>query len=291
MESNHMVIIELSGGLGNQMFQYALGQKLKFIGRDVKYDLSFYSNKEQTARKYKLDLFGIKCPVASERDLALMGQGKSFVNRIKQKFPFVQKKLYIENLDKGYEQIVLELDDIYLSGYWQSEQYFYDIRDHILKLYRLPKTVNVDNCNILKDIERENSVSIHIRRGDYLEGKNSDIYGNICTLMYYTNAIKFINNHLKNPKYYIFTNDIKWARERFSGTDMIVVDNKCSDEDYLDMFLMSKCKANIIANSSFSWWGAWLNQSPNKIVISPQRWFNNHNVTDIICNSWIKIPG
>ena len=284
-----MIIIEISGGLGNQMFQYALGQKFISMGKEVKYDLSFYNDRVQTLRQFELDIFDLDCPVASNSELSRFGKGNSLKSRLKQKIGWDKEKIYEENLDLGYQPRIFELDDIYLSGYWQSELYFKDIREQILSIYRLPEEMNEKSRKFLLRIKEDNSVSIHVRRGDYLNKENYRVYGGICTNCYYKKAIEYMRKSIDNPKFYIFTNDSEWAKMQFKENDMEVVECNNRNNSYLDMFLMSSCKANIIANSTFSWWGAWLNSGQEKLVIAPKKWFNNHEINDIVCESWIKI--
>lgn len=284
-----MVIIEISGGLGNQMFQYALGQKIISIGKEVKYDLSFYNKSVQTLRKFELDIFRVDCPVASDSELVRFGRGNSLASKLKQKAGWNKRRVYNENLDLGYQPEIFKFDDIYLSGYWQSEKYFKDIREQILHLYTFPKKLDYKNRTFLEKIENSNSVSIHIRRGDYLNQKNVSIYGGICTTKYYKNAIQYINNRIDKPLFFIFTNDIDWVKKELDFPNKVIVDCNSGTIDYWDMFLMSNCKVNIVANSSFSWWGAWLNQNGDNLVISPNKWVNNHSVTDTICDKWICI--
>lgn len=286
-----MVIIKMSGGLGNQMFQYALGQKFISMGKKVKYDLSFYNERVQNLRKFELDIFHVDCPVVSDRELTRFGRGGSLISRLKQRTGWDKQKIYEEDLDLGYQPRIFELDDIYLSGYWQSELYFKDIREQILSVYRIPEKMNEESMELLSKIGEENSVSIHVRRGDYLSEENCRVYGGICTDDYYNKAIEYMRKDLAAPRFYIFTNDTEWARRKFKGNDMRIVECNNKENNYFDMFLMSFCKANIIANSSFSWWGAWLNQNQDKKVISPDKWFNNHSVSDAICANWIRIAG
>lgn len=284
-----MVIVEISGGLGNQMFQYALGQKLISMGKEVKYDLSFYNERVQTLRKFELDIFHADCPEASSSELCRFGRGNSLRSRLKQKFGCDKQKIYEEDLDLGYQPQVFELDDIYLSGYWQSELYFKDIRKQILPIYRMPEGMPENSKKFLARITEGNSVSIHVRRGDYLSEENYRVYGGICTESYYENAIAYMRKSLDHPKFYVFSNDSKWAKMQFKGRDMEVVECSNNESSCFDMFFMSNCKANIVANSTFSWWGAWLNPSNEKIVIAPKKWFNNHEVNDITCESWVKM--
>ena len=121
--------------------------------------------------------------------------------------------------------------------------------------------------------------------------ENSRKYGNICTLQYYKNAMQYMKKKVPDAKFYFFSNDSEWVRENLAGGDSVIVDCNHGKENYLDMYLMSQCSHNIIANSSFSWWGAWLNQNPDKIVISPKRWFSHLDASDAICEDWIRIDG
>ncbi|MDR0428165.1 MAG: alpha-1,2-fucosyltransferase, partial [Dysgonamonadaceae bacterium] len=138
-------------------------------------------------------------------------------------------------------------------------------------------------------IKEENSISIHIRRGDYLSSSNINYVGNICNITYYIEAIKKIEQMVENPVFFIFSNDIKWAQENLQLANVHYIDWNKKEDSWQDMFLMSKCKHNIIANSTFSWWRAWLNQYVEKIIISPDLFYNGEKATDLIPESWIKI--
>ena len=142
-----------------------------------------------------------------------------------------------------------------------------------------------------EQMRREQAVAVHVRRGDYLLPENSRKYGNICTLQYYKNAMQYMKKKVPDAKFYFFSNDSEWVRKNLANGDSVIVDCNHGKENYLDMYLMSQCSHNIIANSSFSWWGAWLNQNPDKIVISPQRWFSHLDASDAICEDWVRVNG
>lgn len=286
-----MIIVEIKGGLGNQMFQYALGYKLASMGKQIKYDISDYYRNGRNLRKLSLGIFDLELPVANENELIKVGRGNSLLGKACRKVGIGKDKIYIEDIDKGYQPSVFEMDNIYLSGYWQSEKYFKNICAEILKIYKMPGAVMRENKELLAEIENTNSVSMHIRRGDYLNEQNRKIYGNICTEKYYNEALNMINKRMQNSKIYVFTDDPKWARKKFAKKDFYVVEANLNRNDVNDLFLMSKCKANIIANSSFSWWAAWLNQNKNKIVVAPMKWFNNHETSEAICEDWNRIEG
>ena len=133
------------------------------------------------------------------------------------------------------------------------------------------------------------SVSVHIRRGDYLKKDLRPIYGDICTVDYYHRALEYVHNKIENPKIFMFSDDMQWVKDNLLEPGMILVNEMSEWDGMTDMYLMTQCRHHIIANSSFSWWGAWLGDNPDKIVVAPVRWFNNHSQTDMICKEWVKI--
>ncbi len=280
-----MIIIEMSGGLGNQMFQYALYTKMKKLGKEVKLDLTSFKSK-QSQRKFELDIFNADYDIAGEKDIRKYKktgiQSRLFHTRR-------NENVYIENLDEGYQPIIFSFDDKYLQGYWQCEKYFADVRDILLEKFVFPISNGHKFNQILSQIKETESVSIHIRRGDYLNAQNIKVYGNICTIDYYNNAISYVKKEVKDAVFFLFTNEVEWVKNHIYEEGMIIVDCNIGKQDYLDMFLMSQCKHNIIANSSFSWWGAWLNENADKKIISPARWFLNHEVSDQICDNFVLV--
>ncbi|MFH0972649.1 MAG: alpha-1,2-fucosyltransferase, partial [Patescibacteria group bacterium] len=180
-------------------------------------------------------------------------------------------------------------DDIFLDGYWQTEKYFKDIEDIIRSEFTLKTEYSNLNPELIAKISSCNSVSMHIRRGDYITNQNTNEFHGICFLDYYKKAINLIAEKFPNPTIFIFSDDLKWCKENIKIKYPIVFVK--GNKNYEDLIMMSKCSHNIIANSSFSWWGAWLNNNPNKIVIAPQKWLNNPNInySDIIPSTWIKI--
>lgn len=199
---------------------------------------------------------------------------------------------YINKLQNSqnynYEANVLKIDDGYLDGYWQQEDYFKLIRDELLNDYKFNSVSGIELKNMLDIIEKNESVSIHIRRGDYA---NSSIYDNIANLEYYNEAINIIKSKVVNPVFFIFSDDIEWVKENMKISNSYIINFNRGLDSYKDMFLMSKCKHNIIANSTFSWWGAWLNINNNKIVIRPNKFLNTEVDGSTICNAegWINV--
>ncbi|BEG97882.1 alpha-1,2-fucosyltransferase [Bacteroides sedimenti] len=273
-----------SGGLGNQMFQYAFYLSLKEKGLNVDIDLSLYSFIDMH-NGYELP--SIFCIPNGTNDKSLNIKLRIIYLRILLKFK-PKKIIYIDPF--YFTNIPFNKNNYkFLFGYWQSEKYFENIREIILRKF-IFRSIDSQNIKLSDQIKSENSVSLHIRRGDYL---NNSLYSDICTDEYYCSAINFMLNKLDNPVFYVFSNDIKWTKnylKRFSIKHKIVTLNH-GKKSYQDMFLMTNCKHNIIANSSFSWWGAWLNDNKDKIVVAPKKWMNTEfeKYKNIVPDSWIKL--
>lgn len=278
-----MIIIRAYGGLGNQLFQWALYQKFLTLGKEVSIDKSAYDTGRERRAFYlaELDPALICCDKREKSKLA--NSENPFIRKLcgDKKTHVYEKQVLV------YDKDILSLDQAYLEGYWQNEAYFADIRTNILDKLQL-RSYAKRNAILADEIASRESVSIHVRRGDFLRFPN--VYGNICTLEYYQAAIDMIGESVKNPVFYIFSDDMEWCRQQFSFLQHVVfVDYDEKRKPYEDMGLMSLCKHNIIANSSFSWWAAWLNENEEKLVIAPDKWLANHEETDIICKDWIRI--
>lgn len=295
-----MVIIEISGGLGNQMFQYALYLKLKKLGKEVHLDTSAYYKKNYV-RALELGVFGVTLPEPMSTSQYII---TNFRKKLQRKIPVYEDKIGV------YQPKIYDMDNVILRGYWQNELYFKDIKEDILKTFSFLEEmkrkdiaeINDKNEFYVGKMKEEISVSVHIRRGDYLDKKFFDVYGDICTLEYYRKAISYIQSKFNELHFYFFSDDIEWLKENLNQLvfndakadlqqkyQITIVDINHGEQSYMDMYLMSKCKHHIIANSTFSWWGAWLGMNSDKIVVAPSRWFNNHETTDIICKEWVKI--
>lgn len=291
-----MKIVNVRGGLGNQMFQYAFGRSLSIeLGEGVLYCLHDYKKNKfhngfeiqdifdihiSEASKYELkELFGV---FGSPRILNFLSRN-SFFNVFGSKILNEDTKLLTKNLNK--------INNSILFGYWQSDEYFSFAKEVIRSDFTFKKPLNEINSNLIKVIANSNSVSIHIRRGDYLSsGSNGSIHY-IQPREYYETAIEILNSKLLNPVYYFFSDDMKWVRENIkSPKQCVYIDHNIGPESYVDMQLMAACKHNIIANSSFSWWGAWLNDNPEKIVIAPKNWFIDKRPTcGLVPSTWINV--
>ena len=292
-------IVQLSGGLGNQMFQYAFYRQLQALGKKVKMD-DTTEYQYEGCRKPQLDVFGIQYDRCTREELvALTDAYMTPVDRVRRKLFGRKTRLYHEK-QFNFNEEVFQLGSTYYEGCWQSEKYFDSIIPQLRDAFTFQCEIPQATQKYLDRIEQAEkqgieTVSIHIRRGDYLTEATQALYGNICTEEYYKKAIgkmKEIINGRKSAEqsdsmdsnnliFYIFTNDIPWAEKYYQGAEYVIVD--CNDEStgYLDMMLMSHCKHHIIANSSFSWWGAWLNQREDKIVLAPSKWLNGRDCSDI----------
>ena len=282
-----MILLKLQGGLGNQMFQYATGLALsKKLNTKLNLDLRFYSQdyskKNTTAREYELDCFSLQ---SNHLHKSLV---KGFeILAYKQWLNF---SLFEEKEDDFNPEVNSLSGNIYLIGNWQSEKYFKEYKDLIRKSFEFIRTLSEKNMTMLEKIKKTNSVSVHVRRTDYVQDAQISKVHQVCDLDYYKCAIKKLSRNVKNPNFFVFSDDIKWCKQnlktKYSTT---YVDH--NTKGYHDMRLMSQCQHNIIANSSFSWWGAWLNNNPKKIVIAPRRWFKNRdlNPSDRFPSGWITI--
>ena len=280
--------IKLSGGLGNQMFQFATGfATAKKNNVRLSLDLN-YINKRQIFNGFELEnVFDIYSKVS------FLNKALSFKSI---NFKEILNKIDITfyNFKEPHFHYTSKILDIpkhsFLDGYWQSELYFKDYAKEIRKIFNFSDHLDEQNYLISNDINQSNSISIHIRRGDFLLKRNDNHYVNLKE--YYLKAINESSKFFKNPKYFIFTDDPSWVTDNFvlDHSYFIVAVNK-GTKSFYDMHLMSLCKSNIIANSSFSWWGAWLNNKKDKLVYAPKNWFNDKSIctNDLIPNSWNTI--
>ncbi len=292
-----MIIVQLIGGLGNQMFQYAMARRLAILKEtDLKFDISCF--KHYKDRKYDLGCFNITEDFASSQEIYhLKGpEGRriprkifKIINEIK---PY-HKRSYIKERYHYHDSGVSEVsDNVYLEGYWQSEKYFKEIGKTIRSEFKIKNKPDFANKELGSLILSEQSVSVHIRRGDYVTDPNvSEVHG-ICSMKYYSAAVDKILKAIKDPHFFVFSDDPIWAENNLRiDHPATFINENSGNKGYEDMRLMSLCRHNIIANSSFSWWGAWLNENPDKIVIAPKKWFNDQriNTKDQIPESWYRI--
>ncbi|MDR3060179.1 MAG: alpha-1,2-fucosyltransferase [Prevotella sp.] len=291
-----MVTVLLSGGLGNQMFQYAAAKALATrLNTSLTIDLYTFTKKTQaTLRPYELDIFNIEnLPERSTLKSKLITKARPFIQKHR---AFFQKFSILTDTYAILYQPVFEsiAGNITMSGYFQNEKYFKDIVKVLRNDFTFKSPLIDNNLKVSDKIRSSQSVAIHIRRGDYLS-QNSQ--SNFITLdkAYYEKAIRLAIYQIKNPEFFVFSEDFEWIKENlnFENHPVTFIDWNKGKNSYIDMQLMSLCKHNIIANSSFSWWAAWLNNNQDKVVIAPGHWFQDEKknilLDDFYPDGWKKI--
>lgn len=295
--TKQMIIVCLKGGLGNQMFQYAAGRRLAYLHNvPLKLDLSWFDDNLSgvTPRSYALGHFSIHAEPATDQEISQLYEPQP--DRIRHLLNFINpcyRKTHIREQNFYFDPAILQLpDNIFLDGYWQSEKYF----RHIAPVIRDEFTVRSEpvgrNRELMSTINGCNAISIHFRRGDYVtDAKNVTRYGEYSN-DYYMRAVELVTLRVDRPHFFVFSDDPAWVREHLTiSHTMTQVDHNGPGKAYEDLRLMSLCRHHIIANSSFSWWGAWLNPRPDKVVIAPSRWFNDiaFDTSDLIPASWLRV--
>ena len=293
-----MIIVEIIGGLGNQLFQYATARRLAHVSNQpFKLDLTFF--KKYDPSPYRLNFFNIKESIANNDEINKYKSEQSHslyakvLKKITGKSILCNGKNHIQQSEFHFNKKVLKVKgDVYLEGYWPNEKYFIDIEKIIRKEFTLINAINCQNKKMANKINSVNAVSLHIRRGDYI----GNSFFSECSIDYYYDAINYINSSIDNPHFFIFSDDINWVIDNLKiEFPKEYVDFNDVFTDYEDLRLMSLCKHNIIANSTFSWWGAWLNSNENKIIIAPKIWYNNYTYqkqyerSDFVPFNWKRI--
>lgn len=285
-----MIIVKLIGGLGNQLFQYAAARSLSIYHTvPLKLDITALQNSKD--RKFELSYFNIANPIASQSEIIVFKK-QNVISKLCDKIlkPRYKRKIYIEphfHFDKFFYQAS---SNTYLQGYWQSEKYFLLYKDIIVQDLTIKASYTEHLKEKAREIQLQNSVAIHIRRGDYNQPKLQEYHG-LLEASYYNNAIDYLLSLIPDIKIYFFSDDPIWVKSNIQiQSNSEFISGTLTKNHIEDFYLMSQCKHNIIANSSFSWWAAWLNNNPNKIVIAPKKWFNKakHNTSDLIPDTWIR---
>ena len=290
-----MIIVKLAGGLGNQMFQYAAARGTG--DRTIFFDLAHLENHNPDSDQFTPRIFEI--------DIFSNLMGRKF-NPLQEKLFNSDKWIYkaLRNISYGRMDVVKQRDNefvtipksnrLLLHGFFQSEKYFKPIRVQLLQEFGFPP-LDEQNLKLADKIKViENPVSIHVRRGDYLKPKVQEYHG-ILPIEYYQKSMAFIESKTSNPFYFIFSDDPAWCEANLASglSNYVLVKGNTDSSAWMDMCLMTLCKHHIIANSSFSWWGAWLGSNPDKIVLAPSQWFNdvamNTSARSLIPESWIRI--
>ena len=297
-----MIVIQLKGGLGNQMFQYAAAKALSIKNNcSIKIDLSFLENTRSfvtetfTPREFELNIFHkINTEFITTKEKNKFFK-ESRLNNLKMKLGITYFKKYDEISLKYFDDYFHLKQPIFLNGYFASEKYFKQVESIIYQEYQFPSLMN-DNANYAFELSIKNntSISVHVRRGDYLKPKVLNFHG-ICDIIYYRNAIDMMKKIFPDSVLYFFSDDINWVNEHLLSLypHSFLVNANSGKQSWKDMYLMSCCNHHIIANSSFSWWAAWLNKKTDKKVIAPKQWFAdtilNDQTVDFVPKQWIRI--
>lgn len=296
-----MVIVRLSGGLGNQMFQYAAGRRLAVVNDvPLKLDLGWFERipKGDTPRQYELHVFNTIQEVASRKEVkALRGVdvrrwpklAKRFVNTT----GLMTKDTAITEKHYHFDPDILRLKgDVHLDGYWQSPRYFADIEDVIRKDFTLRIGPDAVNAAVAENISKAQSVSIHVRRGDYVSSRAVGQYHGSTTLDYYNRAVRELAKRVTSPEFFVFSDDPEWVKANLIlAAPTTYIEHNPPEKGYEDLRLMTLCRHHIIANSSFSWWGAWLAGHRDGMVIGPKKWLNDPAISteDLMPKGWIRL--
>ena len=274
------LIIAFSHGLGNQMFQYAFYKNLLKKGRTVKADLSAYIKPDMMPFELHHIFQNIKLEYCTPA--------------IKERYLKSKDKVYIEEPPRGeikatYKQELLAMENGYIEGFHCSYKYPEMIRQELLEDFTFPYQNDEKLLELKSILEQQESVGVHIRRGDFLNPKYAREIGSICTNEYYKRAIAYIKDKYPNSFFVFFSNDMDWVKSNMKEKNAIYIEKDMFTQydDWYDMFLMSICRHNIIPNSTFGWWGAWLNQNPDKIVIAPKKWRNRWEAEDWCPPEWV----
>jgi hypothetical protein len=307
-----MIFARIMGGLGNQLFQYAAGKSLAArLGAELAMDITWFkTNKE---RRFHLPYFRVESRIATPGEIRYFSAREGFVDRLRRWFRFrpapdashpldpsrrgrttmrTGKGLYYKEPHFHYDKTFHSLSgDVYLDGYWQSEKYFQTIAGLIREQFTVRTPPDAKNLEFVQRIKSCESVGLHLRRGDYATNPEFHRVHGLCAAKYYVQAVEHLLSELQAPEFFVFTDDPQWAKQNLRiPSPFVVVDHNGPLRDYEDLRLLSLCKHTIIANSTFSWWGAWLNANRSKRVIAPARWFRAElDESDLIPDGWRRL--
>lgn len=292
--------MQISCGLGNQFFQYAVGRHLALINNaELKLDISSYEN--DSLRHYMLDNFNVKAGIASSSEVEnvkrprLYGRRDILLDRF-EKIGIYHRPVIIKEKENDLRfdpSVLRKTKHAYLDGWWATEKYFKEISPIIRSELTLRNPLSWESAKVLAEIESNNAISVHVRRGDKASDPTINHWHGTCALDYYNRAVDLIAEQVSLPHFFVFSDDPEWATDnlKFGWPCTFISHNLNASRDYEDLFLLSRCKHHIISNSTFSWWGAWLCDNPDKIVLSPEQWFNNLNfdISDLYPSNWLQL--
>lgn len=283
-----MIEVKVFGGLGNQMFQYAFMLYLQEKNADVKLNISDYQVHEHHYGFELEKVFGISGPYTKEPCSFTINQNSIFIRSVQKLFHCTignskEVKEYQGHMIINKDTFV---EDVFFNGFWQDVRYIKNHEKNLKEAFQFAQPLGDKNQQAFDSWKNRETVSVHIRRGDYM---NNSSLGGICDMEYYKSAVDYIKENIENPLFVFFSDDIPWCKEAFADLKAEFVNWNQGQDSYRDMQMMSLCKHNIIANSTFSWWGAFLNENPDKKVIMPKKWFQKTEVNPLAMEGWILL--
>lgn len=289
--------VAIYGGLGNQMFQYAFAIAMDANGIPTTISVNDYLVNRHYQGFELLKAFNVAIPIRERIKIYAMNKIRpilvdvniSFVKNVMTKLLLSKSNIYREAKEFTYDEHVLKQESAYLVGTWQSLKYFESQKPLIKEVFNFNTPSDQFNLNFANTINSRNSVAVHVRRGDFIKPELADSRMLYDSLSYYYEAFSIISESVEKPVFYIFSDDIQWAKENFKGYNFVFVSHNKGAKSYLDMYLMSLCKHFIIANSTFSWWPAWLADNPKKQVIMPKLWVNKMDCSSIHPEGWVVL--
>ena len=292
-----MIIVQLIGGLGNQMFQYALGRSLADrLHVALKLDITPF--RSYKLRQYALWALNIREDLATDREVAQARarQRTTTFRRLRRALVPGERRTgrFVKEQGFAFDSAALDTPDgSYLEGYWQSEKYFSESRERLRVEFSVRSPISGVDAAIAERMKDGASVSLHVRRGDYTSNPNTARIFDVCDAAYFSRCIDYIADTVEDPRFFVFSDEPHWAAENLSiPFPTTVVGHNTAARNYEDLRLMSLCRHHVIANSSFSWWGAWLGADPSKVVLLPKRWFldlDPEYTADIRPPGWIAL--
>jgi len=287
-----MIVLRLVGGLGNQLFQYCTGRAVATrLAAELVLDTGWFQGPflTDTRRVFGLQSFRIKARLPTRRENAWLSL---YSNPLLARVPFPRPWRYIREAHYHFDNRIESLpDNVYLSGYWQSEKYFLSIRDSLLEDLQPSQQAPDAWTAHLQTVTVAESVSMHIRRGDYVSRPTTAAYHGALPLSYYHDAARFVASRVRNPVFFVFSDDPDWVTDNLRLEHPMHVVTPFSTDPVWEMLLMSKCRHSVVANSSFSWWGAWLKTHPGSVTVAPMRWFGDpdRNTADLTPTAWHRL--
>ena len=286
--------VAIFGGLGNQMFQYALAIVMEANGIPTKISVTEYLLNRHHQGFELLKAFNVPIPIRdrikvfaiSRARQVLVNVNTIYFRQMLTKILHSGNNIFHEAKEYTYDKRVFEQENSFLIGTWQCIKYFESQKELIREVFNFNKPGDTLNLRIANEIQSKNSIAVHVRRGDFTTPGMSNSRMVIDSNSYYDKAIELMNMTIENPVFYIFSDDITWAKQRLKGSNIVFISHNTGSNSYLDMYLMSLCKHFVIANSSFSWWAAWLAENKDKKVFMPRPWVKNADCSGLYPSGW-----